>query len=157
MTKDSSTGAGNRKKDSPKESEFKSAFDLEEEHWDKKKIIAGIVIFVLLLLGVIGAKMFLLPKSIARHIPIGPAVEGVSTTDFSPANAQPTPEKISLPTTDDLQKKISELQAQITHLNVKDIASSSPQVQQLIQQIQSLPNAPANAAKEACMQVCNRL
>ena len=135
-----------------------SAFDLEETEWDKKKIIAGLALGALLLAGIIGLKMYILPKSIAQHIPIGPAVKGVQTyADPSGLSSNPTPEPISLPTTEDLQKKIADLQEQITHLSVSDIASSSPQVQQLIQQIQALPSAPGNAAKAACIQMCNRL
>jgi len=141
---DSPTGSSGKKR--------RSAFDLEEEIWDKKKIIAGILLFLILIGSIIGVKLYVLPKSIARHIPIGPAVEGASTSFISP-----TPASISLPTTEDLQKKILELQNQITHLNLNDIASSSPQIQQLIQQVQQLPKAPGNAAKEACVQLCNRL
>lgn len=151
------------KEKTEKKEKKESSFDLEEETWDKKKIIFGLAVFALLLAGAIGAKMYLLPKSIARQIPIGPAVEGAqtsinATTDqVDSSSVTPTPEKITLPTTEDLQKKIAELQDQITHLSLQDIASSSPQVQQLIQQIQALPNAPANAAKEACIQMCSRL
>ncbi|MDE2025088.1 MAG: hypothetical protein KGJ07_01190 [Patescibacteria group bacterium] len=141
-----------------KKEKKESSFDLEDTEWDKKKIIAGVALFALLLASIIGLKLFVLPKSIAQHIPIGPAVKGTSTVnDPNTSFTDPTPASISLPTTEDLQKKIGELQQQITHLSMGDIASSSPQIQQLIQSIEALPKAPGNAAKDACIQMCNRL
>lgn len=146
-------------KEKPVKKEKKeSSFDLEETEWDRKKVIAGLVLFALVLAAIIGLKLFILPKSIAQHIPIGPSVKGASTTnDPNASYSDPTPIPISIPTTEDLQKKIQQLQEQITHLNVSDLASSSPEIQQIIQQIEGLPKAPGNAAKEACIQMCNRL
>lgn len=56
-----------------------------------------------------------------------------------------------------LQNTISDIQQQAQNLNLAQIASSSPQIQQIIQQIQNLPQVPANDAKQACMQLCNKL
>lgn len=146
------------KEKTEKKERKESSFDLEATEWDKKKIIAGLVLLVVLFAGIVGLKLFVLPKSIAQHIPIGPAVKGAQTVAYpNGMSINPTPASISLPTTEDLQKKIAELQDEITHLNMKDIASSSPQVEQLLQQVQDLPKAPGNAARQACLQLCNRL
>jgi predicted RND superfamily exporter protein len=137
--------------------------ELEQEAWDKKKVIAGVVAGLMLLGGGIAAKQLLLPQSVQKVIPHKSAVQGAETQANSnsfidTATVTPTPTAaLSIPTKEDVQKKIQELQQQLTHISVQDIASSSPQIQQIIQQIQALPQAPANAAKSACEQLCSKL
>ncbi len=141
--KDPLTGLGKKEKK-------ESSFSLEDEEWDKKKIAVGIVIGLLFFGAIVVTQKFILPQ--LGIFPQRQNVKGAETSTLPP-----TPEKITLPSSDDVQKKIGEIQDKITHLSVQDIASSSPQVQALLHQIQQLPSLPGNAAKAACVQLCNKL
>ncbi len=127
-----------------------------EEVWDFRKIAAGITVLLILVFGAIVGKRILFHESLAptSFIPPLPSVKGISTY-FSPQNGSHT--KISLPSQQDVQNKIQDIQQEVTHLNVNEIATASPQVQQLLKQIQEIPAGPVGQVKEACMRLCGQL
>ena len=49
---------------------------------------------------------------------------------------------------------LGSIQQQIAHLKVSEVASSSPQIQQILKQIQSLR---ADKVKATCMQICGKI
>lgn len=127
-----------------------SRTEIIEEEWDKIKIGIGVVCFVLILGGLIVGKYFL-----AQHgIGVSKDVKGAETTAEATTVTKKT---FSIPTADELQKKFNTIQQQVGHLDVQEVASSSPQIQQILQQIQSLPNLPKNIAREQCISLCSKL
>ncbi len=52
---------------------------------------------------------------------------------------------------------INSIQDQAKNINLNQLASSSPQVRQIIQELQQLPQTPLNNAKNACLQICDKL
>lgn len=138
------------------------ADDPEEEElievWDFRKIAIGIVFLVLLIFGGIIGKRILFHESIApsSFIPKVPSVKGIFSNDDNSSNTSPHV-KISLPTQQDVQNQIRTIQDQVTHLNVNDIATASPQVKQVLKQLQELPAGPVGQVKEACIRLCNNL
>lgn len=56
-----------------------------------------------------------------------------------------------------VQNNFNALKDQANNLDAEEIASSSPQVQKILQDLKSLEQYPKNQAKEACMRVCNGL
>lgn len=123
----------------------------EEETWDKKKIIVGILIAGL----VVGIVLhFLQPlinddqrsrAQLYNKVGNTKEVAGVSTSKSG-----------SFTAVGGVQSSIDSIQEQITQLDVTEIASSSPQMQKIIKDIQSIQQFPRNQAKEMCQQVCNR-
>src|SRR6185312_3377779 len=141
-----------------KKTEFPSEEDELEEVWDFRKIGIGIVILVILLLGGYIAKRLILgqsisPQAMVPKIPSLQTVLGKSTQNTN--NAQPVNVSFSLPTQQDVQQKMNQIQQQVTHLNVADVASSSPQIQAVLQQIQNLPGASTNQVKQECYRICD--
>lgn len=122
----------------------------EESVWDKKKIIIGFVSAVILL----GAGIYFLKPYFASQLHTN------SQTSQKSANAQHVKglsiSSFSVPSVSDVQGKIETIQEQITHLDARQIASSSPQVQKIIQDMQSLQQYPRNQAKEMCQQICSK-
>lgn len=124
---------------------------IEEETWDKKKIIVGILTASL----IVGIGLhFLQPlinngqrsrARLYRKVDNTKEVAGASMSG-----------SVSLPAVWDVQSNIDIIQQQITQLDVNEIASSSPQVQKIIKDIQSIQQFPRNQAKEMCQQICNR-
>lgn len=138
----------------------------EETVWDKKKIAFGIVCAIILL----GAGIYFLKpyfvgqQNSAAEVSqksgnIG-SVEGASTSKEIDQGRDSSQEKstksFSLPTVNDVQANIANIQQQITHLDAAQIASSSPQVQKIIQDIQNMQEYPKNQAKEMCQQICSK-
>lgn len=65
--------------------------------------------------------------------------------------------KLSLPSAQDVSNQIQTIQDKVTHLSLQEVAQSSPQVQEVIKQIQALPQLPAKEAKKACVDLCSKL
>ena len=126
---------------------------LEEEHeekveWDKPRIMSFFIVLGLLVVGGLLGKHFFL--DVQTNSSPQQSVQGISTQ----ADA-------SLPTVQSVQRGVTEqlanLQQQASQISVKDIASSSPQVQQILLQLQKLPQLPGDIAKQACVQLCGKL
>jgi len=126
---------------------------LEEEHeekveWDKPRIMSFFIVLGLLVVGGLLGKHFFL--DVQTNSSPQQSVQGISTQ----ADA-------SLPTVQSVQRGVTEqlanLQQQASQISVKDIASSSPQVQQVLLQLQKLPQLPGDIAKQACVQLCGKL
>lgn len=144
----------------------KDQFIGEEEVWDKKKVLLGIVsILILLGIGVYFLKPYLFnqqntaPQVHKKSEKVG-EVAGINTekkiNQKNDNNPAPTSGTFSIPSAGDVQAKIATIQQQITHLDAAQIASSSPQVQKIIQDIQNLQEYPKNQAKEMCQQICSK-
>lgn len=127
-----------------------------EEVWDFRKVAVGITVLLILIFGAIVGKRILFHQSLSpsSFIPPLPSVKGVSTY-FSPQNSSHT--RISLPSQQDVQNQMQQIQQQVTHLNVNEVATASPQVQKLLKQIEELPAGPVGQVKEACMRLCSQL
>lgn len=120
--------------------------------WDKKKLIVAGLVLLLIIAGFVYVKYFFLSNGTSSPLM---SVKGAST-DALGTSSQAS-HKMSLPSQEDIQGKITQLEEQVTHLSVKDVATSSPQVQQVLKQLQELPSYPATQAKDACMKLCSQL
>ena len=114
----------------------------EELEWDKKKIIGAFIVLFLLIVGGVVTKHFIFPSS-------SQSVQGASTSVQQNESL--------LPSSADVKKQIDNIQSQVSQLSVQDIASSSPQVQQILDQLKKLPNTPGNVLKQTCENICKGL
>ena len=116
--------------------------DLGKTFMNKKRILT--IVFIIIILGLLGysAKIFLLEKN--KFNLFGKSVKGISTQKQENAS-------------NILQQKLADIQQQVSKLNIADIASTSAQVQKLINDLNALKDYPANQAKEICQNICNSL
>lgn len=56
-----------------------------------------------------------------------------------------------------LEKQIESIKKETGNINIEEIASSSSQVQKIINDIKNLQNLPKDKAKEACYKICSGL
>lgn len=127
----------------------------EAYEWDKIRIAIAIGILVLLIVGGIFAKKYIL-SSAGDNSP-KQNVQGVNTQNSGSGTNTPARNaslNFSLPSTADLQTQLNNLEQKIQHLSVADVASASPQVQEIIQQVQNIQNLPKDQAKSVCQQIC---
>lgn len=114
----------------------------EEEVWDKKKLIIGIVI--VLFLG-----LFIYFGILNTGEKPSPNIRGESV------KVQDAASKINL--RKDVNNKLEEIKQNADEINVAEIASSSPQIQKVINDIKNLQNLPSNQARDACLKICGNL
>lgn len=124
-----------------------------EETWDKKRIIIGIIAVLLIgfLLG--QAKQFIDVSgflSTPQRDVVTDHVAGVSTQESSKTVSVKPPQF-------DVQAKLEDLAAEAAKLEVEEVATSSPQVQKVLRDVQALQNYPKNQAREMCENICKQL
>lgn len=132
--------------------------DLESETWDKKRIIIAVFVIASLF----GAALFLKniffeDKNIAAVLPLSKLFEtkvaGVNTKkDISSSNSKSIGKLKT-----DLQGRLDSVKKDVEGLTVSDVASSSPQLKKIIDDLQNLQKLPRNQAKEACYNICKGL
>lgn len=120
----------------------KKAEDTHE--WDKKKISIALIIFAVGLIGFLEAKSRFFPDS---------SVLGTTSVNRSVQKPDIKTPKI------DLQKELGvsldEVKNDISSLDAKEVASSSPQIQKVLKDIESIKDMPTNEARDACMKICS--
>lgn len=121
----------------------------EGRTWNYKRIFVAIFLIIALVLGgyyinahVLGNKINFFDKGPKpKSIPKG-SVKGIATIEEET----------------DIQKKvkekIDEIKKNVTNLDVLDIASSSPPVQKILNDIKALKEYPENELKSICKQIC---
>jgi hypothetical protein len=118
-----------------------------QQKWSIPKILTGIVI-----LGVLGWFVYQ-NRSYILSINDTPtkSVAGAQTSQKQEDN-----KRVAIPQFD-LQQKVQEISQEVGNLDVKEVAASSPQVQKVLKDMQSLKDLPASQAKDACMKICSGL
>lgn len=111
--------------------------------WNRKRIFALAAIGIILLAG----GLIYLGKT-------GSQVKGTATYVPPPND---TFDQASNQISEGIKDKIISIQEDAKSLNVADVASSSPQVQKVIKDIQSIQDLPSDKAKDACQKICNEL
>ncbi len=119
------------------------------EEWDKKRVIVTAFFVVVAIL----------------------AVREIKTTFFSNndevlgqnVSVSPTPIKkpdVEIPrfnVANEVGSKIEELKKNIEGLDPVEVASSSPQIQKVLKDMEGLKDLPSNEAKSMCMKLCSEI
>lgn len=126
----------------PKRTRIKDEPDFE---WDKKRISLALILFA------IGFIAFMEVKS--RFV--SPEVLGTNEINRSTQVENPQVEAPKINIESDINSKISDIKDSVGALNADEVASSSPQIQKVLNDIQGIKNLPANQAKDACMKICS--
>jgi hypothetical protein len=117
----------------------------EETQWDKKKIILFLIAAVLLIGIGFEAKDYFLGVSSAPKAPVAkPDVKGTAT-------------QVSSSIKNSVQNQLDNLKTEAQNVNLTEIATSSPQVQKVINDLKAIQNYPQNQLKATCQQICNGL
>ena len=120
----------------------------EEIIWDKRKILVTLVILVLLIgIGLQVRSLFFQdsvkespkkfsPKTQIKGISVGQASENLNKS---------------------FQESIKGIAEEAQNLNIAEVASTSPQVQKIINDLKSLKDLPKNQLKDTCERICGGL
>ena len=114
-----------------------------QAQWDKKKIILFLLAAVILIGIGFEAKDLILGANVS------PAVS-VNKPDVKGAAVQVVPD-----IKNSVQNQLNTLKSEAQGVDLVEIASSSPQVQKVINDLKALQNYPKNQVKATCEQICN--
>lgn len=122
--------------------------------WDKKKIALLLLFLLGLLLVFFTAKSIFLDEpptdSSSAKTVRGVKVEGPKDNNFSSGSGD---SGVSV----NLEEKVEDIKSEIDNINVAEVASSSPQIQKILQDIKSLKDYPSSAARQTCENICKNL
>lgn len=128
--------------------------DFPVEQWNKKRLIVLIIALGVLIVGGLELKNYLLGSD-------SPEISNFSTQkNVKGASISPVP-TISLPTAKDigqnLEGGISNIKNELNNIKVQEIATSSPQVQKVLNDIKELPSVPGKEVCSSLLKLCNGL
>lgn len=121
----------------------------EEVEWDKKKIILFLIVLFLLLIGAYQLKPLILGDDLSSK-----QLQNSYEKQIRGVNIQEPPVQ-SL--RNNVQEQINNLKEDAQSIDVVEIASSSPQVQKIINDLKAIQNYPSSQIKEVCEKVCSGL
>jgi hypothetical protein len=115
--------------------------------WDRKRLfILAIVLFVLVI-GFLEFKDKILPEN--------SSILGESAKIEEVEKPQIKTPQINF--SRDVESVLGEVKNSIENLSPEEVASSSPQVQKVLKDIEQIKNLPANQARDACMKLCSSI
>lgn len=120
-----------------------------EESWNKTRIFAVLFLVLLLAIGGYFFKTRVLDTKLSSSQP-SRSVKGTSVEE----NNKEKKGLNALNVQKALQEKLEDLKQEVASLNILEVASSSSQIQKIINDIKSLEQYPTNQAKEICRQIC---
>lgn len=122
------------------------------ESWNKKRIFAAFFLIIgLIILGYFLKTKVLGENSSPSDFP--KAVKG--TTSEKKENKKEQEDGLNINVQKAVKEKIESLKQEVSSLNIMEVASSSPQIQKIINDIKSLEQYPTNQARELCKQICS--
>jgi hypothetical protein len=115
------------------------------ESWNKKRVFIASFLAVLLIAGGIFFKIRILDENSSQ---LAESVKGVNNEE---QNVEP---EIKVNIQEAMKEKIDSLRQEVSGLDVLEVASSSPQVQKILNDVKSLQQYPTNQIKEICRKIC---
>jgi len=116
--------------------------------WDKKRILIGIGIILLLMIGAGEVKDRFFPNT---------NILGESTTKSTSEVEKPGVETPDLDLQSQVTTSIEDIKESVISIDPEEVASSSPQIQKVLRDIQGIRNLPTDKAREACYSICSGL
>lgn len=107
-----------------------------KETWNFKKVGLALLAFLIIFSGII----LFFQNNLPKNTEIKQEEKVLSAKDEKLENV--------------IEDQIDSLKQQALNIDVEEIASSSPEIQNLIKDLKALQNYPKNKAKEACYSIC---
>lgn len=116
--------------------------------WDKKRIIIVLFFGLVILLLAYEAKKMFLPNT---------KILGESTVKKASEIEKPNIDSPDVDLESKVESSISEIKENIINLDPEEVASSSPQIQKVLKDIQGIRDLPADKARNTCMKLCSEI
>ena len=123
-----------------------------KESWNYKRIFIALFLLIVLIIGgyyinskVLGNKINIFSKS--SKTPEGILVKGASTKDVT---------EVKINMQEALKERVDSIKKEVGNLNVVDVATSSPPVQKILNDIKALEQYPGDQIKNICKTICGQ-
>ena len=125
-----------------------------EESWNKKRIFIALFLVTLLVVGGYFFKNHFLGENLS--VKTEGSVKGTNLKENNSDNNSDdnAGQDFKMNIEEAVKEKIDNLKQEVSGLNIMEIASSSPQIQKIINDIKALERYPTNQAKEICKKIC---
>ena len=124
-----------------------------QESWNKKRIFIA-SLFIILLIGIgLELKGNIISNLLNNKNSPSPSASVKGITVYENKNQN----EFKLDIGSSLQQKLESIKQDAENVNISEIATSSTQVQKIINDIKNLQNLPSNQLKDACMNICKGL
>ncbi|MBI2614004.1 MAG: hypothetical protein HYW62_04510 [Candidatus Levybacteria bacterium] len=119
-----------------------------EQSWNKKRIFAAVLLLTLLAVG----GYFFKTRVLGTNSSFSNPFRSVKSASSEQNNGNGGNLNVGLQKV--VKDQLDNLKQEVSKLNIAEVASSSPQVQKIINDIKSLEQYPTNQVKEICRQIC---
>jgi len=120
----------------------------EKPEWDKKKIILFLFgVILLLVMGLVVKQMMFAGAENTNPKSNITSVKGAETQIANPVSDIRS----------NIQNQIDNLKTEAQNINVVDMATSSPQVQKVINDLKAVQDYPKNQLRQTCEKICGGL
>lgn len=131
--------------EAPKKSR-KEKKEEEELVWDKRRIIIAFVLVAFILFGLRQVKGMFFPNT---------NILGESTVKKASEVDKPSVIGPGVDIEGNVTSKFEDIKDNIVNLDPEEVASSSPQIQKVLRDIEGLKDLPADQARNTCMKICS--
>ncbi|MBI4097690.1 MAG: hypothetical protein HY426_01505 [Candidatus Levybacteria bacterium] len=118
----------------------------DDREWDKRRILFALCIAIAAIVIATEVKGKFYPNK---------SILGDSTKEKSMNVQKPDVKPPNINLASGVGSKINEIKQNINGLNVEEVASSSPQIQKVLRDIQGIKDLPSSQAREMCLKICS--
>ncbi|MBI2195421.1 MAG: hypothetical protein HYU48_00020 [Candidatus Levybacteria bacterium] len=125
------------------------------EKWDRKKIFIAILVTLALAISGLELKAYFLDSNSSKSTKRVGSLEDIKGTSVSltPTISLPSAQQIG----EEVAQNLKSIKQDISNINVQEVATLSPQVKKILDDIGELPNYPGSYAKDICIKFCSGL
>jgi hypothetical protein len=132
--------------EAPKKSRRAEKKEEDELIWDKKRVVIAFLLIFFILFGLRQAKGMFFPNV---------NILGESTVKKASEIDKPEVDGPGLGIESNVSSKFEDIKDNIVNLDPEEVASSSPQIQKVLHDIQGIKDLPADQARNTCMKICS--
>lgn len=118
----------------------------EEFQWDRKRILIAIFLLIAGLIVIFELKGTFIKNKAA----LGDAIQNKPVEVKRPEIKSP-----NIDISSKVDAKIEDIKNNVGGLDPAEVATSSPQIQKVLRDIQEIKNLPVDQAKQTCMKICS--
>jgi hypothetical protein len=116
--------------------------------WDKKRLFVALVIVIIAFFAFMQVKKSLFP---------GVSILGDSTVKKASEIQKPIIGRPNVDLESQVTSSLDDIKNNVNGIDPQEVATSSPQIQKVLRDIEGLKDLPSNQAKSACLNICSKL
>ena len=118
----------------------------DELIWDKKRLVIAFVLVLFILFAARQVKGMFFPNT---------NILGESTVRKASEIDRPNVDGSGIDIESNVTSRFQDIKSNIINLDPEEVASSSPQIQKVLNDIQGIKDLPADQARNTCMKICS--